>query len=126
MDESLLATKGIRPSEVQLGFVEGYGLRIGERATLVRRPGSRSYGAVMEITPSETTELYAEQSVADYLPVPVIAELMDGTQVEATCYNLPSDRASGTNKAYAESLLEIAIRLGFPDSYLDQIRQALE
>ena len=124
MDESLLATKGIEPAEVHLGFVDGYGLRIGERATLVRRPDSRAYGAIMEIAGSEATELYAEDSVADYVPEPVIVELMDGTQVEATCYNLPGDKITGTNKEYAESLLGVATRLGFPDSYLDQIRQA--
>lgn len=126
MDESLLATKGIEPSEVQLGFVEGYGLRIGERATLVRRPDSRCYGAVMEITPSETTELYAEESVADYVPEPVIVEFADGSRVEATCYNLPSEKVTGSNKEYAESLLDVATRLDFPDSYLNQIRQTLE
>lgn len=124
MDESLLATKSIEPSEVNLGFVDGYCLRIGERATLVRRPGSRAYGAMMDIAPSEATELYAEESVADYLPEPVNVELMDGTQVEATCYNLPSDKVTGANKEYAESLLDVATRLGLPDSYLDQIRQA--
>ena len=124
MDESLLATKSIEPSEVNLGFVDGYCLRIGERATLVRRPGSRAYGAMMDIAPSEATELYAEESVADYLPEPVIVELMDGTQVEATCYNLPGDKVTGANKEYAESLLDVATRLGLPDSYLDQIRQA--
>jgi hypothetical protein len=124
MDESLLATKGIKPSEVSLGFVDGYGLRIGERATLVRRPGSRAYGAMMNIAPGEATELYAEESVADYLPERVIVELMDGTQVDATCYNLPRDKMTGANKAYAESLLDVATRLGFPDSYLQQIRQA--
>jgi len=124
MDESLLATKGIEPSDVKLGFVEGYGLRIGKRATLVRCPDSRAYGAMMDIVPSEVTELYAEESVADYLPEPVIVELMDGTQVEATCYNLPSDKVTAANKEYAESLLDIATELGFPDSYLDQIRQA--
>jgi len=124
MDERLLATKGIEPSEVNLGFVGGYGLRIGERATLVRRPDSCAYGAVMDIAPSEATELYAEESVADYLPEPVIVELMDGTQVGATCYNLPGDKVTGANKEYAESLLDVATRLEFPDSYLDQIRQA--
>ena len=124
MDESLLATKGIEPSEVNLGFVDGYGLCIGERATLVRRPDGRAYGAMMDIAPGEATELYAEESVADYLPEPVIVELMDGTQVEATCYNLPSDKVTGANKEYAESLLDVATRLNFPDSYLDQIRQA--
>lgn len=124
MDESLLATKGIEPSEVNLGFVDGYGLRIAERATLVRSPGSRAYGAIMDIAPGEVEELYAEESVADYLPEPVIVELMDGTQVEATCYNLRADRVTGPNKDYAKALLEVATRLGFPDAYLDQIRQA--
>lgn len=124
MDEILLKTKGIKPSEVSVGFVDGYGLLIGERATLIRRLDSRAYGAMMEIAPGEVKELYAEDSVADYLPEPVTVELMDGTQFEATCYNLPSDKVTGTNNHYADSLLDIAIRLGFPDSYLDQIRKA--
>jgi hypothetical protein len=124
MDERLLATKGIRPTKVSLGFVNGYGLHIGERATLIRRPNGRAYGAMMDVAPNEATELYAEDSVADYLPEPVTVELMDGTKVEATCYNLPSAKVTGTNKGYAESLLKVASRLGFPDSYIDQIRQA--
>jgi hypothetical protein len=124
MDERLLAKKGIEPSEVSLGFVGGYALRIGERATLVHRPDSHAYGAMMDVAPIEVTELYAEDSVADYLPETVIVELMDGTQVEAICYILPGDKVTGTNKEYAESLLEVATRLDFPDSYLDQIRQA--
>ena len=124
MDERLLATKGIKPTNISLGFVGGYGLRIGERATLVRRPDYRAYGAVMDIAPNEATALYAEDSVADYLPEPVTVELMDGTEVEATCYNLPGAKVTGTNQDYAESLLEVAISLGFPNSYLDQIRQA--
>ncbi len=124
MDERLLATKGIKPSEVSLGFVDGYGLRIGERATLVRRPDGRAYGALMNIAPGEATELYAEASVADYVPERVVVELLDGTRVEAICYNLPSDKVTGTNRDSAESLLDVATRLGFPDAYLDPIRQA--
>lgn len=124
MDENLLATKGVEPSEVNPGFLEGYDLRIGERATLVRRPGGRACGVVMNIAPGEVTELYAEESVADYQPEPVTVQLMDGTQTEATCYNLPGDRVTGASKEYAEALLSIASRLGFPESYLDQIRRA--
>ena len=124
MDERLLATKGIKPADVNLGFVDGYALRIGDRATLVRRPACRAYGAVMDIAASQATELYAEDSVADYLPEPVIVERSDGKQVEATCYNLPGDKVTGVNRDYAESLLDLATGLGFPDSYLDQIRQA--
>jgi AIG2-like family len=124
MDQSLLKSRGIRPAEASVGFVDGYGLRIGERATLVRRPDGRAYGAMMDITPGEAEELYAEDSVADYIPESVTVELLDGTQVEATCYNLPSDKVTGANKDYANSLLDVAIRLGFPDSYLEQIRRA--
>lgn len=124
MDDSLLATKGITPTKICVGFVNGFELHIGERATLVRCPIGRAYGVMMDITPEEATELYAEDSVADYLPETVTVELMDGTQVEATCYNLPGAKVAGTNKDYAESLLKVANRLGFPDSYIDQIRQA--
>ena len=125
MDESLLAARGIEPSEIALGFVDGYDLCIGERATLVRRSGGRAYGTVMEISKLEAAELYAEESVADYLPESLIVELMDGTKVEATCYILPRDSVAGANKQYAESLLALASRLGFPESYLEQIRRAL-
>lgn len=124
MDARWLATKGIRPSEVKLGFLDGYRLRIGERATLIRSPDSRVYGAMTDITPSDATKLYAEESLSDYLPEPVIVKLMDGTQLEAICYNLPGDEVTGANKEYAKSLLDIATKLDFPDSYLDQIRQA--
>ena len=124
MDENLLRSKGIEPAEVRAGFVDGYGLRIGERATLVRRPGGRAYGTLMHIAPGEAKKLYAEDSVADYLPELVTVELMDGTKIQATCYNLPSDKVTGTNKDYAGLLLNVATRLGFPDAYLEQIRQA--
>ena len=124
MDEDLLKAKGIQPAEVRVGFVNGHRLRIGARATLVPHPDGRAYGVMMEIAIGAAKTLYAEDSVADYLPEPVTVELMDGTRVEATCYNLPGDRLTGANKRYADSLLDVATRLEFPESYLDQIRQA--
>ncbi len=124
MEEGVLAAKGIKPVTANSGFVEGYRLRIGERATLVRRPGSRAYGIMMGVTPGEVKELYAEKSVAEYLPETLTVELMDGTKVDATCYNLPLDKVTGANREYAKSLLEVCTRLGFPDSYLEQIRQS--
>ena len=35
MDESLLVSKGVSPSKATVGYVDGYSLRIGRRATLV-------------------------------------------------------------------------------------------
>lgn len=78
----------------------------------------------MDIDPSDAKTLYSEDSVADYLPESVCVVTEDGSKFDATCYNLPIDKVTGTNKEYAESLLVVATKLGFPVSYLDQILQA--
>jgi len=123
MDEDLLATKGIEPAEALTGFVDGFDLCIGERATLVRQPGGRAWGVMMDIDEGEAARLYSEESVSDYLPETIVVELRDGTKWDATCYNLPADKVAGANRQYAAALLQLASRLGFPESYLDQIRQ---
>ena len=124
MDEAVLSKKGISPTNAEVGYVDGFMLRIGERATLVRSAGARSYGVMMIISPNEAKELYAESSVADYVPESVTVALAVGGKVEATCYNLPVDKVTGTNRVYAEALWEVANSLGLPKHYLDEIRQA--
>ena len=37
---------------------------------------------------------------------------------------MPDNKITGTNKDYAGTLLELAVKLKIPDSYLDQIRRA--
>lgn len=123
MDESLLGSKGIRPSRRALGFVDGYRLRIGTRATLEAHAGSRAYGFLMTIRRDDLVTLYSENSVADYVTEKVTVELESGAKEPAVCYLLPPGRLEGTNTAYAESLLQLATRLGFPDHYLAEIRK---
>ena len=124
MDEALLAKKGITPSSAEVGYVDEYALRIGERATLVSSAGARSYGILMNISSDQAKELYSDKSVADYVPESVIVELLGGSKAEAKCYNLPVDKVTGTNKTYAEALLEVASKRGLPESYLVEIREA--
>jgi len=124
MDENLLAQSGIKPPSASVGYLNQYALHIGERATLVPRANSQAYGILMTITPSEAAQLYAEDSVTDYVPETVTVNLLDGTKTEAICYNLPKDKTQGTNKDYAKSLLALASEIGFPETYLAQIRQA--
>lgn len=123
MDTQLLAAKQIVPARIESGFVDGYALRIGERATLIAESDGRAYGVVMEIPPDDVARLYAEASVADYFPESTMVETMGGTRVEATCYILPADKVAGTNKTYAKALLDIATELHFPDYYLEEIRK---
>ena len=123
MDQEILAAERIVPPDIRIGFVVDYRLCIGERATLVRSPDSRAYGVVMDISSSDVTRLYSEPSVRDYVSEPVTVTLEDGSALEASCYNLPADKITGINPDYAKLLLALATRLGFPESYLNQIRQ---
>ncbi len=125
MDGSLLASKGVNAGQPTMGYLDGYGLRIGERATLLPDANSRAYGVVMTVASRDLETLYSEPSVADYIAEPVAVTVPTDTQVSAVCYNLPADKLVGTNPEYAAALLELASRLGFPDTYLAHIRNAL-
>lgn len=123
MDKALLASKGIVPTVETVGYVDGYRIRIGRRATLVPELGSRAHGVLMTIGRDEAADLYSGETVADYVPEPVSVTLPNGVVESATCYNLPPSKLEGANAAYAESLLTLATRLGFPKEYLDRIRE---
>jgi hypothetical protein len=125
MDETLLASKGVRPTASTIGYVDGFGLHIGKRATLLPEANSRAYGVLMKITSEEVAALYSEQSVADYVAESVVVKLPGDTRVSAVCYNLPAARLAGKNPEYAAALLTLATKLGLPDSYLGRIRKAI-
>ena len=59
MDDNLLRSKGIVPMNPRPASVEGFGLRIGKRATLVPARHERSYGMVMGLTHQQLKTLYA-------------------------------------------------------------------
>ena len=122
MDEALLASKGVAPTESTVGYVDGFALHIGERATLLPEANGRAYGVLMTITSDDAAALYSEPSVADYVAEPVTVHLPGKDPVPAACYNLSAAKLSGTNPGYAAALLHLATKLGFPDSYLDHIR----
>jgi hypothetical protein len=123
MDAELLRTKGASPVNIRPACVPGFALRIGQRATLLRNPGARAYGILMELTHAEIEQLYSEASVRAYRPEAVLAELGDGTRVPALCFNLlvpPGDEEG--NAEYAAKLRALAQRLGLPSDYVASIR----
>ena len=124
MDESLLNSLGVHPTQATVGHVEGFDLHIGKRATLLPAANSRAYGVLMKITAAEVATLYADESLADYVAEPVAVTLPGGTRVAAVCYILPATKLAGTNSEYAAALLASATRLGFPEGYLERIRHA--
>jgi hypothetical protein len=119
MDQELLRGRGLDPRHVELGSVEGYELRIGQRAALVPTPDGRIYGLIMSLTLAELERLYSEPSVQEYRPIAVLVRLRSGGVVAALCYNLPSPPGQTEwNPDYAAKLRALAQRVGLPGEYI--------
>lgn len=123
MDTALLAEKGFRPQHSERALLRGYGLRIGQRASLVVAPDEKVHGLLMHLEAAQLEALYAGPGLEDYQAVAVSVELAGGRQLSARCYNLPVDRLQGRNVGYAQALYALAQALGFPQEYLEQIQE---
>lgn len=122
MEEALLRGKGLRPRGGRVGFVEGFRLVVGRRATLVREEGGRVYGVLYSLRRDEVEALYSEESVRAYRPEVVSAREAGGGVVEALCFNLPEPPSPGErDEVYASRLREFAAREGLPDDYVSSI-----
>ena len=122
MDDALLKEKGLNPSNPKLAHVAGYGLRIGERATLEASTEERAFGSIMDLSDEELGVLYGEKSVADYVPRQLVAIDMQGNSLEVTSYILPMKKVSGSNSEYARLLALTAKKVELPDGYIKEIK----
>ena len=121
MDTTLLAARNIKVRNPVIGSVQGYTLRIGARASLVPQQSGQAYGLLIDIERGDLRDLYADPSVAEYVPEQLEVVTEDGTRHEATCYNLPESQLAGTNPKYAAELGALANRLGLPAAYCEDI-----
>ena len=123
MDADALRSKGAHPANVRPAAVSGYTIRIGNRATLVREPGSSAHGILMDLPRTEIDALYSGPGLEAYRPEPVVAEGPNGERTSAVCFNLVTPPSPDeANREYADQLRELARRLGFPPEYLARIR----
>ena len=123
MDQELLHSRGIQPERVEVAWVDGLELRIGQRAALAPREQGRVYGLVMTLTLRQLDKLYAQPGVEAYRPEAVLAHLSGGGTIAARCYNLPQPpAASERNPEYAEKLRAVARKVGLPAEYISSIR----
>lgn len=123
MDVDILIKNGLQPSNPRMGYLNEYALKIGNRASLIPCKNEKAYGIVMEVNEEAIKRLYAEKSVADYIPEKVEIVTASGESLVATCYNLPLKLLTGTNKSYAQSLYTLAKKLDFPKKYLANINK---
>jgi len=123
MDIAVLMKNGVKPSNPRRGYLNDYTLKIGNRASLVPCRNEKSYGIVMTIDDAAIHNLYAEASVADYIPEEVSIITNSNDIVKATCYNLPVEAMTGANETYALALHKLAEKKGFPEDYLKKIKE---
>ena len=123
MDEELLRTKGITPLRAQVASVDGFVLRIGQRATLVPAEDGRVHGVVMSLTLAELDRLYSEPSVRAYEPQAVLVHLAAGGVIAALCYNLsPPPASTERNPEYVTKLRAVAQKVGLPAEYVASLQ----
>ena len=123
MDPDLLRTKGIVVVNPRPARLEGFGLRIGKRATLVPSDNECSYGIVMTLTHQDLQTLYSAPGLEEYLPEAVSCTTLSGTTVCALCYNLTKTPAPGeANSEYASQLKNVLTKLSFPQEYIERVR----
>jgi len=123
MDTAILKAGGVvEPENPRRAFVEDFELRIGQRATLVPRAGSRAYGMLFALTHAELDLLYAAPGLEPYRAEAILAQPFDGMVTPALCYNLrhppPADE---WNAEYASRLQAVLAGLRFPEEYVASV-----
>lgn len=121
MDPDLLREKGFNPHSMKQAYLKGFGLRIGEKATLERAEEESSYGTVIQLENDELERLYGSGGVEDYAPQSVLVAAMTGETIEAVSYILPMENITGSNSEYAITLAGIAKKLDLPEGYIREI-----
>src|SRR5688572_16521767 len=100
----------------------GYALHIGQRATLVKAPGSIAWGVVYSLTPDDLAVLYGAPGLEVYRPEEIEVTLENRAIIPVRVYNLAQAPAPDErNPDYAEKLKAAMTRLGFPARYVASI-----
>ena len=119
MDEGVLAASGVAPRHGRKGRLDGFALRIGKRATLVRQPGGAVWGMVFALTKVELDRLYGAPGLEPYRPEEVEVALENRAIVPAVVYTLAQPpKPHERNPEYAERLKKVLTELQFPSDYI--------
>ena len=122
MDSDILHDSNVLPANPRHAYVDDYGLRIGQRATLVPVPGARAYGMLYSMTHEELETLYTGPGLELYSPEAVLAQSLDGSAFPALCYNLREAPApDAANPEYATRLRAALEKLNFPVDYIESV-----
>ena len=107
MDEEILKSKNVEPRNKRVAVANGYELRIGKMATLLRNDKAKACGLVYSLTHDEIDTLYVKSGLIAYVTEALMVELEDGSSIAALTCNLlnpPADDES--NDEYFQKLIK--------------------
>lgn len=115
MDPKLQQAKGVIPRNPRKGRIEGYRLRVGKMATLLREESGVAHGMLYSLTHAEIEKLYWGAGLNGYVAeaLPVVTEGQE--RISALCFNLllPPDEQE-ENLHYLARLKHCMGKLGLP------------
>jgi len=114
MVPDILKAKGVVPRNPRKGCAEGYELKIGNKATLLRAKGKIAYGILYSLTHEEIYSLYQGSGLNEYAAEAIMVKVQNEA-VPALCCNLIKPPKENESNSDYESKLEAAMKnLGLP------------
>lgn len=123
MDADVLLKSGMVGENPRPASVNGFALRIGNRATLVPSEGAVAYGILQSLSHQDLDKLYGASGLEAYRPEAINVVTFDQKTVPALCYNLiEAPKDSEQNADYAAALRTALTKLQFPAEYISTVR----
>lgn len=114
MDPEILEQKSVEPRNPRRAVVEGFELRIGNKATLLRAEGKLVHGVVYSLTHAEINTLYWGAGLDEYKSEALLAGI-NGNYIAVLCCNLLNPPAEDESNPEYESKLRASMeRLRVP------------
>jgi len=113
MDEDILKSKGVKPRKKRKAVANGYALRLGNMATLLRKENAKAYGMVYSLTHEEIDILYKNSGLTQYVNEALMVELEDNSSIVTLCSVLLDEpKADERNDEYYQKLVTCMKKYG--------------
>ena len=107
MDPELLEQKGVKPRDPRPAYVDGFELNIGNKATLIRKPGAVAHGMVYSLTHAEIHALYGGAGLHEYAPEAITAYLGKDAIPVLSCNLIEPPGIGESNPEYEQKLRSV-------------------
>jgi len=124
MNPEVLAKADVRPTEAQMGRLDGWDIKIAPRATLVPAGAKSVFGILAKLTHTDLEKLYIKDwfGFGIYLPEAVLVADAAERPVPALSYIAWEMEGGSPSPEYIQKVVTVAQHFKFPDWYIDRVK----